>query len=316
MSTAPAQDHHVRAGVIVGFAAYVLWGALTIYWHELDHFDAFELIGYRVIFSALTMVVALTVAGRWRHLGPALRSRSLLARVALTAVLLTVNWTSYVYAVVHDRVLETALGYFVAPVGTMLVGAFVLHERLRRAQVVAIAFAAAAIVVLTASYGRVPYLALAIAVSWTAYGYLKKQVPLDPLDGMAAEVFLLVVPAVAVVVAAAGSSASIPSAASGGELALLTLSGVGTVVPLTMFAFSAQRVPLTVLGPLQYSVPTINLLLGWLVYHEALPPSRVAGFTLVWIGLAVLTADSLHRARTARADAGKLALALSSEPAL
>lgn len=306
----------MRAGVLVGLAAYVLWGALTIYWHELDHFDAFELIGYRVIFSALTMVVALTVAGRWRHLGPVLRSRSLLARVALTAVLLTINWTSYVYAVVHDRVLETALGYFVAPVGTMLVGAFVLHERLRRAQVVAIAFAVAAIVVLTASYGRVPYLALAIAVSWTAYGYLKKQVPLDPLDGMAAEVFLLVVPAVAVVVAAAGSSASIPSAASGGELALLTLSGVVTVVPLTMFAFSAQRVPLTVLGPLQYSVPTINLLLGWLVYHEALPPSRVAGFTLVWIGLAVLTADSLRRARSAKTDAGELALALSSEPAL
>ena len=187
----PADDRRLRAGVLVGIAAYILWGLLTIYWHELVHFDAFELIGYRVIFSALTMAIALTVAGRWRHIGPVLRDRALLGRVALTAVLLTVNWTSYVYAVVHDRVLETALGYFIAPVGTMLVGAFVLHERLRRAQVVAIGFAVAAIVVLTVSYGRVPYLALAIAVSWTAYGYLKKQVPLDPLDGMAAEVFLL-----------------------------------------------------------------------------------------------------------------------------
>ena len=316
MTTAPAGDHHVRAGVGVGLAAYTLWGLLTIYWHELGHFDAFELIGYRVIFSALTMIVALTVAGRWRHLRPVLRSRHLLGRAGLTAVLLTVNWTAYVYAVVHERVLETALGYFIAPVGTMLVGAFVLHERLRRAQVVAIGFAVAAIVVLTASYGRVPYLALAIAVSWTAYGYLKKQVPLDPLDGMAAEVFLLTVPAVVVVAAAAGAPGSIPNTATGGQLALLTLSGLVTVVPLTMFAFAAQRVPLTVLGPLQYSVPTINLLLGWLVYHEPLPPSRVAGFALVWIGLAVLTVDSLRRARSNRIDAGRLALELSGEPAV
>jgi len=255
----PADDRRLRAGVLVGIAAYILWGLLTIYWHELSGFDAFELIGYRVIISALTMAIALTVAGRWRHIGPVLRDRALLGRVALTAVLLTVNWTSYVYAVVHDRVLETALGYFIAPVGTMLVGAFVLHERLRRAQVVAIGFAVAAIVVLTVSYGRVPYLALAIAVSWTAYGYLKKQVPLDPLDGMAAEVFLLTAPAVIVVAIAAGSPSSIPNSASGAQLALLTLSGLVTVVPLTMFAFAAQRVPLTTLGPIQYTVPTINL---------------------------------------------------------
>ena len=232
-------------------------------------------------------------------------------------MLLTVNWTSYVYAVVHDRVLETALGYFIAPVGTMLVGAFVLHERLRRAQWLAIGFAVGAIVVLTASYGRVPYLALAIAVSWTAYGYLKKQVPLDPIDGMAAEVFLLFVPAVIVVAAASGSAASIGNSATNGELALLTLSGLVTVVPLTMFAFAAQRVPLTVLGPLQYSVPTINLLLGWLVYHEALPPSRIVGFALVWVGLAILTVDSLHRARTNRLDAGdRLGIELHTEPAV
>ena len=312
----PADDRRLRAGVLVGIAAYILWGLLTIYWHELSGFDAFELIGYRVIFSALTMAIALTVARRWRHLGPVLRDRALLGRVALTAVLLTVNWTSYVYAVVHDRVLETALGYFIAPVGTMLVGAFVLHERLRRAQVVAIGFAVAAIVVLTVSYGRVPYLALAIAVSWTAYGYLKKQVPLDPLDGMAAEVFLLTAPAVIVVAIAAGSPSSIPNSASGAQLALLTLSGLVTVVPLTMFAFAAQRVPLTTLGPIQYTVPTINLLLGWLVYDEPLPPSRAAGFALVWIGLAVLTIDSLRRARANRLDAGRLALELSGEPAV
>jgi chloramphenicol-sensitive protein RarD len=310
-------DAHLRAGITVGIAAYVVWGLLTIYWHELDHFDAFELIGVRVICSTVTVAIALTVTRRWRHLRPVVARPRLLGRVALTAVLLTVNWTSYVYAVVHGRVLETALGYFIAPVGTMLVGAFILHERLRRAQWLAIGFAVAAIVVLTASYGRVPYLALAIAVSWTVYGYLKKQVPLDPLDGMAAEVFILVVPAIVVVAVASGSPTSIVHSASAGELGLLSLSGLVTLVPLTMFAFAAQRVPLTVLGPMQYAVPTINLLLGWLVYHEALPPSRIAGFALVWVGLVILTTDSLRRARAQRLDgAERLALELQSEPAL
>ena len=309
-------DAHLRSGVIVGVTAYLFWGFATLYWHELDHFDAFELIGYRILFSAVTVAIAITVTRRWRHLLPVLRPR-LLGRVALAAVLLTVNWTSYVYAVVNDRVLETALGYFIAPVGTMLVGAFVLHERLRRAQWWAIGFAVAAIVVLTASYGRVPYLALAIAVSWTAYGYLKKRVPLDPLDGMAAEVFLLVVPAAIVVAVAAHSSASIPNIASTGELVLLSLSGLVTIVPLTMFAFAAHRVPLTVLGPIQYTVPTINLLLGWLLYHEPLPPSRVVGFALVWVGLAIITVDSVRRARAHRFDAAdRLALELQSEPAI
>ncbi|MEO5898663.1 MAG: EamA family transporter, partial [Ilumatobacteraceae bacterium] len=158
----------------------------------------------------------------------------------------------------------------------------------------------AAVVVLTVSYGRIPYLALAIAVSWTIYGFLKKQVPLNPIDGMAAEVFLLVIPAIVVVAAMAGRSSSIPSSGNGKELFLLLFSGLVTLLPLTMFAFAAQRVPLTILGPVQYSVPTINLLLGWLAYHEALPLSRVIGFALVWVGLVVLTFESVHRARRTR----------------
>jgi chloramphenicol-sensitive protein RarD len=311
-----ARDH-AQAGLAVGITAYLLWGLLTVYWHELEHFDAFELIGWRVIFSAITMAVVLTATSRWRFVLPVLRNRALLARVAITAVLLAVNWTSYVYAIVHERVLETALGYFIAPVGTMLVGGFVLHERLRRVQWVSIGFAIVAIVVLTASYGRVPYLAMAIAVSWSLYGYMKKLVPLTPIDGMAAEVLLLLVPAIIVVVVFARRSTSIPSSASHGEMILLLFSGLVTVLPLTMFAFSAQRVPLTVLGPVQYSVPTINLLLGWLAYHEALPASRVVGFALVWVGLVILTTDSIRRARGARqVPAEQIVAGLRQEPVL
>lgn len=288
---------------MLGIAGYVLWGFLTVYWHELDHFDAFELIGWRIIMSAVVIGIVITVTRRWSFLAPVIHDRRLLARVVGAALLLTVNWTAYVYAVVHGRIIETALGYFIAPVGTMLVGVYVLGERMRRAQWVAIGLATAAIVVLTASYGQVPYLALMIAGSWTVYGYLKKQVPMSPIDGMAAEVFVLLVPAIVVVTALAGRATSIPTSGSSAQLTLLAFSGLVTIVPLTMFAFSAQRVPLTILGPLQYSVPTINFLLGWLAYGEALPTTRVIGFALVWIGLAIMTVDSLRRARLAAREA-------------
>jgi len=146
----------------------------------------------------------------------------------------------------------------------------------------------------------VPWLALLIAASWIVYGYLKKHVPLKPVDSMAAESFLLVLPALALAIAMSSRSDSNPTSASSGELVYALLSGVATIVPLILFAFAAQRVPLTIIGPMQYIVPSMNFLIGWLVYDEALPPSRVIGFALVWVGLALLTVDSARRARAAR----------------
>lgn len=293
-------DDQLRRGAIAGLSAYLIWGLLTVYWKQLRGFDAFELIGWRITLSAVVMAAVLTATRRWTHLRPVVRDRHLLGRSALAALLLTVNWTSYVWAVVHDHILETALGYFMAPLGTMMVGVVVLHERLRRAQWVAIAFAVAAVAVLTYSYGSVPWLALAIAVSWTGYGYLKRQIPLTAVESMAAESFILLVPALIVVVALAGQADSIPSSASAAQFTLVLFSGVATIVPLTLFAFAAQRVPFTILGPMQYSVPTMNFLLGWLVYHEALPGTRVIGFALVWVGLMLLTLDSARHSRASR----------------
>ena len=165
-----SQHQEERVGIVAGITAYVVWGLLTIYWKQLGDFDAFELIGWRITSAALIMAVVLTVTRRWSHLAVLRRDRGLLGRVCAAAVLLTVNWTAYVWAVVHHQVLETALGYFIAPLGTVTVGVLVLHEPLRTAQKVALALAAAAVVVLTISYGRVPYLAIVIAVSWTVYG--------------------------------------------------------------------------------------------------------------------------------------------------
>ena len=254
------------------------------------------------------MAIVLTVTRRWGHLRVLRRNRSLQLRVAAAALLLTTNWTAYVWAVVHDHVLETALGYFIAPIGTVMVGVLVLGEHLRNAQRIALGFAVASVVVLTVSYGAVPWLALVIAVSWTIYGYLKKQVPLTPVESMAAESFLLLVPAVILAVAMSGGADSIPNAASGKELAFTLLSGLATVTPLMLFAYAAQRMPLSIIGPMQYIVPSMNFLIGWLLYDEALPPSRIVGFALVWVGLAILTIDSARRARAARIPATEPAM--------
>ena len=297
---APAAAHaEQRAGIIAGAAAYVVWGLLTIYWKQLGDFDAFELIGWRITAAAVVMAVVLTFTRGWRRLAVVLQQRALLLRVAAASVLLTVNWTAYVSAVVQGHVLETALGYFIAPLGTVTVGVLVLHEPLRAAQKVALGLAAIAVVVLTISYGRVPWLALLIAASWTAYGYLKKHVPLTPVESMAAESFLLVVPAIVLAVVMAGRPDSIPSSASGGELAYALLSGLATVAPLMLFAYAAQRMPLSIIGPMQYIVPSMNFLIGWQLYDEPLSATKLFGFALVWLGLAVLTADSLRRARRA-----------------
>ena len=289
-----------RAGVITGLAAYVTWGLLTLFWKQLHRFNAFELIGWRICSSAIIMVIIVPVTRRWAGVLPVFGNRRLFVRVLLAALMLAGNWTSYVWAVVHDRVLETALGYFISPLFTVLLGVFVLKEVLHTAQVVALGFAAVAVVVLTVSYGQVPWIAIGLAVSWTAYGWLKRDVPLGPAESMTAESLVLIVPAVVAALALSGRADSIPQSASGKELTFAILTGLATVTPLMMFAFAAKRVPLTIIGPMLYIVPSINFLLGWLVFHEALPPSRVLGFALVWVGLIILFVDSARRAHGTR----------------
>ncbi|MBI4884527.1 MAG: EamA family transporter RarD [Actinobacteria bacterium] len=297
-----SEDEHPeqRGGIIVGVTAFVVWGLLTIYWKQLQDFNAFELIGWRITASAVLMAAALSATRRWGHLAVLRYNRRLLSRVIAAALLLSVNWTSYVWAVVNGHVLETALGYFISPLGTVAIGVLVLHERLRPTQQVALSLAAAAVVVLTISNGHIPWIALLMATTWTVYGYLKKQVPLSPLESMAAESLVLVVPAAALALALAGKAGSIPNSASGLQLTYAILTGAATVIPLMLFAFAVKRVPLTIMGPMNYVVPSMNFVIGWLLYDEALPPLRIVGFGLVWAGLAIFTIDSARRARHGR----------------
>lgn len=289
-------DRRELRGLRAAVTAFTLWGLLTLYWKQLAGFDAVELIGWRVATAAAVMAAIVTGLGRWSTVVGALRHPPLLGRIVLASILLTVNWTTYVWAVVNDRVIETALGYFLAPLGTMALGVTLLGETLTPLKRVSIGCTGAAVIVLTVSYGRMPWIALLLAASWSWYGLTKRRVPLDPIESLAGELLVLAAPAAALVAVGWFRSDGIPSQASGADWALLFGTGAITALPLLLFAYAAQRVPFTLLGPANYLVPLINFLLGWLAFGEDLPPSRVVGFGLVWVALTLVTIDMVrHR---------------------
>ena len=294
-------DRREVRGLQAAIFAYTLWGLLTIYWKQLTGLDALELIGWRVMTAAAVMAAIVTALARWPVVVGALRDRRLLLRIALASGLLTVNWTTYVWAVVNDRVIETALGYFLAPLGTMALGVTLLGESLTPLKRASIGCAGIAVVVLTLSYGRVPWIALLLAGTWSWYGLTKRRVPLDPIESLTSELLVLGVPAIALVAVGWLRTDGIPSQAVGIDWAFLLGSGAITALPLLMFAYAAQRVPFTLLGPTNYLVPLINFLLGWLAFGEELPAPRVVGFGLVWLALALVTIDMIRHRSPSRA---------------
>jgi chloramphenicol-sensitive protein RarD len=285
-----------RRGFLTGNLAYVLWGLLTLYWHELTGLDAFGLIAWRIVWSVVVLAVLLTVTKRWTDLRGVLAARRF-GPITVAAIALATNWTTYVWCVTHGRVVETALGYFLAPIGLVLVGVVMFHERLRRAQVLALVLCGIAVVVLAVGYGSPPYFALLIAVSWTVYGVSKKRAALPPLEGLAAETLVLAPIAVGLLIVMQAVGSPSLEGASKLQVVLIPLTGVVTTVPLLLFAYAARRIPLAMLGWLQYWVPSINLVLGVAVYDESMPASRIAGFALVWAALALITVDGIRASR-------------------
>lgn len=286
-----------RSGALAGISAYVLWGFITVYWKALKDFAPLELIGYRIVMSVLFLAAVLALRGRLTGLFRRLREDGLWVTTAMASSLLAVNWTTYVVVVSEGKVIEAALGYFIAPLGTMLLGVKVLHEKLRPVQLASATLAMVAVMVLTIGYGRVPVYALAMAASWAFYGMMKRRVTLQPLESLMSETVVLIVPALVLIGWFARYDDSVVASASGGHLFLVALSGLVTAVPLLLFAAAALRLPLTVLGPMQYSVPVINFLLGWLAYGEELSPTRVVGFALIWVALIIATSDSIRQSR-------------------
>jgi chloramphenicol-sensitive protein RarD len=236
-----------------------------------------------------------------------LRSPRRLGLVVAAAVLVTVNWGCYIWAVNSGHVVEASLGYFVNPLVTIALGVLVLRERLRPAQWVAVGTGAVAVVVLTAGYGRLPWIALTLAGTFALYGLIKKRVGIGPLESVAAETAVQFLPALGYLIVIGARGDATLTTHGPGHAALLAGAGLVTAVPLLFFGAAAIRLPLSTVGLLQYLAPLFQFLLGLLWFHEPMPPARWAGFALVWVALALLTADALrtaHRARAARGAVG------------
>ena len=285
---------------MAGVAAYSLWGLFPLVFHLLRSVSPGEVLIHRIVWS-FVVVVGLLVARRERHWLRAVRALpGALPRLTLAALLIATNWLVYIWAVNNDHVVEAALGYYINPLITVALGVVVLGEHLRRPQLVALAFGAAAVVVLGIAYGQVPWISLVLACSFGGYGFQKKAVPVGTVTSLAVETLVLLPAALAglVVLLATGDAAFLHG--SVGRDILLVGLGVVTAVPLLLFGTAARRIPLSLLGLLQYLTPTLQLMCGVLVFHEPMPPARLAGFVLVWVALAVLGADALgERRRTA-----------------
>ncbi|MGI9644487.1 MAG: EamA family transporter [Ilumatobacteraceae bacterium] len=290
----------VALGVQVGALAYLIWGFLTVYWKQLSAFDALELIGWRMIGAAVVTAAIVSVRGTWGILGVAFVDRAVVRRLVAAALLLTANWTAYVWAVTNDRVIETALGYFMAPLATMAIGVLVLHEQPTSAQRLAFACASVAVVILTVSAGRPPWIALVLAATWSLYGLSKRRLDLGPVEGLAGETLIMVIPAIVFLIVMSTRAGSVVDAAGSADWVFVLGTGVVTAVPLMMFAFAAKSIPFTLLGPLNLIVPVVNFGLGWLVYGEPMPADRVVGFAFVWIALIAVMTERIAAARRGR----------------
>lgn len=288
-----------RSGLALGGGAYLLWGVLPLYFPLLSPAGAVEIIGHRVVWSLGFCLLLLTVTRGWAPYLAIFRNRRTLGLLSLAAALVAVNWTTYVYGVLSDQVVDTALGYFINPLVTVLLAVFVLGERLRIAQWVALGFGAAAVVVITLGYGRLPWIALTLAFSFGAYGLIKNRVgrTVTAVAGLAVETSVLFPVALGYLIWLGATGAGSFGAHGPWHVVALVSSGVVTAVPLLMFGAAARRLPLSVIGMLQYIAPTLQFLLGVLVFGEQMPTARWWGFALVWLALVILTVDGVRAGR-------------------
>jgi chloramphenicol-sensitive protein RarD len=300
----------VRRGYAFGIAAYLCWGAFPLYWKLLRPSTAMEILAHRIVWSFVLVAVLVSARRGWRRI--ARMAPRKVALISLGAVVIAVNWFTYIYGVNSDRVVETSLGYFINPLVTVLLGVFVLREHLRPAQWAAVAIGAAAVGVLTVDYGHVPHLALILAFSFGLYGLVKKHLAVPAADGLLLESGALAAPAVIFLGTLVANGESTFGTLDAGHTALLVLAGGVTAVPLLLFAGAANRIPLSAIGLLQYLAPILQLGCGVLVFGEPMPRARLAGFALVWLALAVFTWDGIRQARAQPRSASSV---VTPEPA-
>ncbi len=291
-----------RWGLPLGIGAFLFWGGMPLFFPLLVPAGSLEIIAHRIVWSLVFCLLLLAATRGFGALLVVLRSPRTLGVLAVASALIVTNWTVYVYGVLTGHVLDAALGYFINPLLTVLLGVVVLRERLRPAQWVAVGFGAVAVVVISTGVGGLPWIALALAGSFGTYSLLKNRVgrTVGALPGLAVETAVATPVALVYLAWLVATGTSTFGVHGTGHALLLTATGIITGLPLLLFSAAARRLPLSVVGMLQYLGPALQFLFGLLVFDEHMPPSRWVGFGLVWVALAVLTVDGTRAARAAR----------------
>ncbi|RJG02455.1 EamA family transporter RarD [Noviherbaspirillum sedimenti] len=290
----------MNSGLLYAAVAYAVWGLFPLYFKAVQDVPPLQMLMHRAVWSMLFLVIVLMTRRQWAWLGRAVRDRKVLGCFVASALLLSLNWFVYIWAVNHGRVVDASLGYFITPLLNVLLGLLVLGERLRSLQWGAVGLAAAGVAWLTWHSGGLPWIGLLLAATFGIYGLLRKTAPLGALEGLTLET-LLMFPAAALYLG--WQSAAGANAFSGAPLStqlLLAAAGPITAIPLLMFATGARRIPMSLLGLLQYISPTLQLLLGVALYDEPLGGARLLGFILIWGGLAIYSLEGLWRSRAGK----------------
>ncbi|MBP7805599.1 MAG: EamA family transporter RarD [Candidatus Planktophila sp.] len=286
-----------KTGLIFGVSAYTLWGAFPLYWPLLQPASPMEIVSHRAVWSLFFCLVALGIAKQLKSTYALLKIPRVFFRLLFAAGLISVNWLVYIWGVNNEHVVETALGYYINPLIIIAFGVIMLREKMRKLQWVAVSFGALGVIVLTIDYGRLPWIALALAFSWGSYGLVKKQLNLGALEGLAIET-LLSLPFYGGYLIYIGLNGTGQLGSSLGLSLLLIGAGVVTAIPLLLFNGSTTRLPFTIIGLLQYITPTIQFSIGVWVRHEDMPTARWVGFMIIWAALITLAIDLLKSGRT------------------
>ncbi len=284
-------------GLAAAIAAFVMWGLFPLYLIGLVKVSAMQITAHRIVWSCLFVIAWLAVIGELGKLRAAVSRSGVLIRLVASAFFIAINWIGFAWAVNHDRVLDVSLAYFIGPLLNVLLGIFVLSERLDRTQWAAVGFAAAGVIYLTFIAGHTPWLALMVGSSFAIYGVIRKTVSIDALPGLAVETILLAPFSIGYLIWCELNGTAALGHMSGLVDTLLLLGGIVTSVPLFLFAYGARRVPYSTIGVLQFIAPSMQLACGLLVFGEPFEAARATGFVLIWIGLLIYVGNALWRAR-------------------
>lgn len=293
----PTSEHN--KGLIQGLSAYVMWGLLPLYFIAISMASPLEIVANRIVWSLVFCALLLTFARAWPQFIALSKDRAAVAKLALAAFLIAINWLTYTYAALNGQVVEASLGYFMNPLISAALGVLVLKERLSRLQWTAMGFGLGAVVVLFIAYGKIPYIALALGFSFGLYGLVKNRVgrTATALTSLTMETALLALPAAGVMAWLIARGESTVFTAGPLHLWLMIAGGIITAVPLLLFGASARRLPLSLVGALQFVAPILQFSLAVVVLHEPMPPERLAGFSLVWVAVILVCLDLARQSK-------------------